>query len=87
MATAPTWWRGWRPTPLSWWPGPGRALNDVRLAARALSGHPLVVYLNHFSPDDEIHVRNRRWLADRDGLVVAVNVAQLAGVTLGTSPR
>ena len=63
------------------------ALNDVRLAARALSGHPLVVYLNHFGPDDEVHVRNRRWLADRDGLVVAVNVAQLAEVVLGTSPR
>jgi dethiobiotin synthetase len=63
------------------------ALNDVRLAARALSGHPLVVYLNRFDPDDELHVRNRRWLDERDGLCVTVAIAQLAEVVLGASRR
>jgi dethiobiotin synthetase len=59
------------------------ALNDVRLAARALSGYPLVVLLNHFDPDDEVHRRNRLWLSERDGLDIAVTIAQLAEVLLG----
>jgi dethiobiotin synthetase len=54
------------------------ALNEVRLAARALSGHPVVVYLNHFDPADELHVANRRWLAERDGLCVAASTDRLA---------
>ena len=62
------------------------ALNDVRLAARALAGHPLVVYLNHFDAGDELHVRNRRWLADRDGLFVTVRTDVLAEALLAT-PR
>jgi dethiobiotin synthetase len=58
------------------------ALNDVRLAARALAGHSLVVYLNHFDPGNELHVRNRRWLAERDGLVVTVSTDQLSAALL-----
>ncbi len=63
------------------------ALNDVRMAARALSGHPLVVYLNQFDPEDELHVRNRRWLDEHDDLFVVVGIAQLADVVLGASGR
>jgi dethiobiotin synthetase len=64
--------------------GPGLGtLNDVRLAARALSGHPLLVYLNHYDGDEELHVRNRRWLAERDGLFVAVTPAGLAEAVQG----
>jgi dethiobiotin synthetase len=55
-------------------------LNVVRLSARALSGKPLLVYLNHYDGDDELHVRNRRWLAERDGLFVAVTAAELCEV-------
>jgi dethiobiotin synthetase len=57
-------------------------LNEVRLAARALSGHPLAVYLNHFDGDDELHGRNRRWLAERERMVVAVSTSRLAEVLL-----
>ena len=53
-------------------------LGDLRLAGRALSGWPMVVYLNHFDPADELHERNRRWLAERQGLVVAVNATEPA---------
>jgi dethiobiotin synthetase len=62
------------------------ALNDVRLAARALSGHPLVVYLNHFDAGDELHVRNRAWLAERDSLFVTASTDELPEALLAT-PR
>jgi dethiobiotin synthetase len=58
------------------------ALSNVRLAARALSGRPLAVFLNHFDNNDDLHVRNRRWLAGRDSLRVAVSTAGLADVVL-----
>ncbi len=44
-------------------------INSVRLAAAALS-ESLVVVLNRFDPDEDLHRRNRVWLADRDGLDV-----------------
>ena len=53
-------------------------LSDVRLAARALGAQTLIVYLNLFDPAQELHERNRRWLADRDGMVVTVGPQQLA---------
>jgi hypothetical protein len=49
-----------------------------------LSGHPLVVYLNHFDPGEELHVRNRRWLAERDGLFVTVRAHELAEALLSS---
>jgi hypothetical protein len=53
-------------------------LSDVRLAAKALGAQPLIVYLNRYDPAQELHQRNRRWLADRDGMVVTVGPQQLA---------
>ncbi len=53
-------------------------LSDVRLAAGALGAQPLIVYLNRFDPSQELHVRNRDWLAQRDHMVVAVSPRQLA---------
>ena len=53
-------------------------LSDVRLAARALGAQPLIVYLNRFDPTQELHERNRGWLAERDAMVVAVSPRQLA---------
>ncbi len=58
------------------------ALSNVRLAARALSRHPLAVFLNHFDDEDDLHGRNRRWLAERDGLRVFVSTAGLAEVVV-----
>lgn len=53
-------------------------LSDVRLAARAFGAQPMIVYLNRYDPAQELHERNRRWLADRDGMVVTVGPQQLA---------
>jgi dethiobiotin synthetase len=56
-------------------------INGVRLSARALSGLAgaqsgtggaarLVVAVNRFDEEHDLHLRNRRWLVDRDGLEV-----------------
>jgi dethiobiotin synthetase len=56
-------------------------INSVRLSARALSGLAgaqsgtggparLVVAVNRFDEEHDLHRRNRRWLVDRDGLEV-----------------
>ncbi|MGD0809116.1 MAG: dethiobiotin synthase [Acidimicrobiales bacterium] len=55
-------------------------LSDVRLAARALGAQPLIAHLNRFDPTQELHERNRRWLAERDAMVVTVTAQQLASV-------
>jgi dethiobiotin synthetase len=47
-------------------------INAVRLSVGALpDGVDLVVVLNRYDADDELHVRNRQWLAERDGLRIA----------------
>jgi dethiobiotin synthetase len=53
-------------------------LSDVRLAARALGRQRLVVYLNHFEPDQELHERNRQWLSEREDMVVTISPRQLS---------
>jgi dethiobiotin synthetase len=46
-------------------------INGVRLSVDAVAGVALtVVVLNRFEPDDDLHQRNRDWLARRDGLHV-----------------
>lgn len=54
------------------------AINDVRLAAAALAGPSLVVYLNRYLPGDDVHRRNLAWLTERDGLVVETGIEDLA---------
>ena len=53
-------------------PGLG-TINAVRLSADALAGHPLVVCLNRFDADVDLHERNRRWLVTRGGLEVVTD--------------
>lgn len=56
-------------------------INPVRLSVEALSSHctaPVVVLLNRFDPTDDLHERNRAWLADRDGLDVVISPAGAA---------
>jgi dethiobiotin synthetase len=48
-------------------------INAVRLSAAALDGLPVVVWLNRFDPTDDLHQRNRQWLAERDGLTVVTD--------------
>ncbi len=53
-------------------------IDAVRHATDALAPLPTVVHLNRFAATDDLHVRNRDWLAVRDGLAVTVDVAALA---------
>ena len=48
-------------------------INVVRLSADALAGHPLVVCLNRFDADIDLHERNREWLVTRAGLEVVTD--------------
>ncbi len=41
-------------------------INAVRLSLAALDGEAVVVALNRFDPRDDLHVRNREWLAAHD---------------------
>ena len=55
-------------------------INDVRLSVAALRAvaAPVVVMLNRFDPSDDLHCRNREWLAGRCQLEVEVLVDGLA---------
>jgi len=54
----------------------------VRLSTEALTPwrDGLVVHLNRFDGDDDLHRRNRDWLADLDGLRVTTDVPALAAL-------
>lgn len=54
-------------------------INAVRLSAGALEdgGAPIVVHLNRYQATDEVHRRNREWLADRDRFDVVTSVGEL----------
>jgi len=68
-------------------PGLG-ALGEVRLCARALRPGPaLVVFLNYYEADNEVHWRNRDWLELTEGLDVAVAVGQVVGAVAGHLSR
>jgi dethiobiotin synthetase len=61
-------------------------LNSVRLSVGALDGE-VVVVLNRFDPDNDVHRRNATWLAERDGLrVVALPGEEAELVTLVNGP-
>lgn len=53
------------------------ALNLVRLSRAALDGHRVVVHLNRWAADDDLHCRNRTWLVERDGTEVTVSIDAL----------
>jgi dethiobiotin synthetase len=40
-------------------------INAVRLSLDALARHRVVVFLNRFDPNDEVHVENAEWLRSR----------------------
>jgi dethiobiotin synthetase len=52
-------------------------INLVRLAASALAG-PLAVFVNRFDAAVDVHVRNERWLREREGLDVVTDIEALA---------
>lgn len=55
-------------------------INAVRLSRRALAEWPVAVFLNRWDSGDDLHVRNRDWLAARDGAAVATDIGQLVAL-------
>lgn len=53
------------------------AINNVRLAANALSPAPTVVFLNRFKVESDLHRYNLAWLCERDGLDVQTELDEL----------
>jgi dethiobiotin synthetase len=53
-------------------------INDVRLSAAAFQPLEVMLFLNRFDPSDELHERNRNWLAHVDRLEVFTAVGELA---------
>lgn len=53
------------------------AINDVRLSSAAFAPLQVIVFLNHFDANDELHRANRAWLSGRCGLTVDVEVDSL----------
>src|SRR5262249_13065137 len=53
-------------------------INGVRLGADALDHWPLVVALNRYDADDELHRRNADWLRTREGLEIVTDPEALA---------
>lgn len=49
-------------------------LNAVRLSLTALAGQRVTVLLNRFDGNNELHRRNRDWLAQRDRALVITSV-------------
>lgn len=52
-------------------------INVVRLSADALRTRSHVVYLNRFTPANDVHIRNLDWLRERDGDDVVTDVDAL----------
>lgn len=59
-------------------------INAVRLCVAALAPWRVVVVLNRFDAGDALHERNRRWLAERAGLDVAVDLATFVDRVTGS---
>lgn len=63
-------------------------INTVRLtmaALRDVTGAPVLVHLNRFDPDDDLHRRNAEWLTKRDGYIVTTSIAALSRTLTVTS--
>lgn len=58
-------------------------ISGVRLSAAALAQWPTTVVLNRFDPGDDLHERNRAWLAGRDGFDVVVDPDDLVAPIVG----
>jgi len=58
-------------------------INAVRLTVGVLADQVVVVVLNRFDPANDLHVRNRDWLREEDGLHVVVVPGQDAELVAG----
>jgi dethiobiotin synthetase len=62
-------------------------INVVRLSTAALAHDRVVVYLNRFDGDTELHARNRDWLTTREGLEVVTDPEALERVVVALATR
>lgn len=64
-------------------------INDVRLSLAALAARagPVLVFLNRFRPESDLHRRNRDWLSERDGCSVETDPGSVAAGLLAGSFR
>lgn len=53
-------------------------INSVRLSVEAFGDVRPLVFLNRSDPADDLHRRNWRWLAERDGLTVVTDIASVS---------
>jgi dethiobiotin synthetase len=60
-------------------------INAVLLSVGVLEDWPLVVVLNRYDPQDDLHRRNRAWLAERARLDVVISAEQILPILLGWS--
>lgn len=58
-------------------------INAVRLAVGALHGFDLAVFLNRYDGADDLHRRNRAWLAEHLAAPVLTEIPRLADVVAG----
>jgi len=54
------------------------AINAVRLSAAPFASYGFVVALNRYEEANDLHRRNRDWLAERDGFAVVTSPRDLA---------
>ncbi len=52
-------------------------INSVRLSHAALTPIPVIVHLNRYNPDDDLHQRNRQWLQHHDKLTLTTTTDEL----------
>jgi dethiobiotin synthetase len=63
------------------------AINAVRLAVAPFAPRRVVVFLNRFDPDHEVHRRNLAFLRDHDGIDVVSAIGELvAWLAIGDHP-
>lgn len=58
-------------------------INAVRLALACLAPIPVVVYLNCFQPDSDLHQRNHHWLQHHDGVTITTSIDGLLDAVVG----
>lgn len=58
-------------------------VNSVRLGVDVFARWPVVVFLNRFDPDDDLHRRNLDWLRTRERLEVVVDLEALSNRVAG----
>ncbi len=58
-------------------------INAVHMSADALADHRVVVFLNRFDPNDDVHVTNHDWLSTRSGLEIVTDLEALTHVLTG----